>query len=697
VKWNEALERRGQARALLATAPPTPDVRDEQALRQTIDVLFKVIRLDPGFHEARWRLAELYDAVGDLAQAREHYLAALALEPTIGDNAPVAARLYRNLARIHEICGDAEGARRTYNRFLTFFPLAREATPVAERLSMLSLCGSAWFDSYVAGARAQLENRHEAALTALEEAARLFPSASCVQILSALSMRKCGGHDSAIACLERALEIDPHPRTYVELGATYGVSGNPYVEEGFYFRALEASPHDTLAMFHLGAAAYARKDRDLALESLQRALKLAPDAPWAEKAASFLDEMLRAGEVEYPDCLKDPVEWRQWTHEMLGVAVPYPAQAQILPNVETGVLLSFVDHPENRVFYFVVRRTPTPENFERDAFLRQLRKSFQQEFNEVNLESAEETQLSGLPAFLSEHRERKTDFMLLRAWIFRDEEIFEFWCRSPWVVYRRARPSFMHMLNATRIMSAQELFAWQRRVFEERLASHPREVEALAGLGAAAIGLGDFEYAQEIYTRLLRLDPDNARALGDLGVCYFKLNRLDLAVAPLTKATAQTPTRRLLRTLGLVYELKKQPDKAIKVFLKALEGRPDCELLTLLGGSYESLKKYDLAEAEYKKALTLDPHYLEAKVRLGSLYGRIKRPEEGVKQLKEAIAVDGKNIAALMALAALYMDMGYWDMAEKTLHQVWRIDPNFEGAQQAMDDLAVRKKKSRRY
>jgi tetratricopeptide (TPR) repeat protein len=693
----EALARRNEARALLATASTlVQNATDATTYREAINTLYQAVRLDPGYHEPRWHLAELFEVLGEMQQARDNYVAALTLDPQVQNDGTAAGRVYGNVGRLFEIAGDLTSVRRFYNRYLTMYALAPEASYMARRLLLLTPCAGNWFEKFQEGARAQLESHHEAAVEAFNDSLRLYPQGSCIYILRAFSLRASGNHDEAVRDLENALELDPHARTYVEMGITYAMVGNPYVEEGFYTRALQASPHDALAMYHLGAAAYARKDRDAALEMLQKAVESAPDAPWATKAASFIDDILRAGDVDFPECLIEPIHWQRWKHEMEGVDIPYPSKAQIISHLETGNLVAFVDNPENRLFYFRVRRMAAPDNFEREAFIRMQEKGFQRR-TDMKVENVERMEVSGHGVFFTEHREIKTDFMLMQAWLFRQDEIFEYWCRSPWVVYRRARGSYMTVLTGSVILSRDDLLALRKRIYEECVARQPFDTEALAGLGAALIGLGDLEYAQQIYTRILQLDPDNARALGDLGMCYWKLNRLDLAIAALTKATAKSPTRQLWKTLGMAYEHKKESDKAVKVYLKALETRPEKELMLLLGASYESLKKFDLAEAEYRKVITIDPRDLNAQLRLGTLLSRLKRKDEAIKQLKEAVALDGRSIDAHMAIGIAYMEAGLWDMSEKSFHQVLRINNDYDAARAALEELAVRKKKSRKY
>jgi len=693
---------RSEARELIAQASKVlSEGASEQSIRSATDLLYEAIRKDPGLSDPHWHLAELYMRCGDCNNALECYLVALRLDPTLQDDDRAAAHVYGNLGRLYETRGSVDEAVRIYSRYLCFYPLGAAAPAVAERLMLLTDGAGHWMRSLQSACRLQADSDHEGAIQWFREALQQYPESSSIHHLFAISLRQQGYHDEAVNVLERAIGLDPHSRSFVEMGLTYAMIGNPYVEESFYERALQADADDPYVHYLLGMAAYGRKDRDHAVERLQRALALAPDALWAASAGNILSELMQAGDVGVPPCLRTPVEWRRWQKELEGIDFPYPAKAVAIPN-QADDLVAFADaaeapagKPESRPFHFRLRCRPVPEHFELESFLRLTESGMQSRTAALKLENKERSKLCGLTMFRTERRDTQTDHMVLSALIFRGDEIVEFWFRSPWAVYRLVHDSYMFMIDDAKLLTFEQMHQARKKQYEMRATRQPGDWEALTGLGCALSALGDLNGAQDFLQKALKLQPTNNKVMLAMARCWLRSNKPDRAVAVLSRATDADVE--CLRTLGTAYERNRQPDKAVKAYQKALESGPDVNIIRQLAASYDSLQKYDMAERELKKAIGLDDKDPYLRLQLASVYRRSRQIQEAITLCKDALSLDSKSVSGNLLLGLVYMDASYWDMAQKQLHQVIALDYDNQTARAALDQIQVEKRKLRRF
>ena len=71
---------------------------------------------------------------------------------------------------------------------------------------------------------------------------------------------------------------------------------------------------------------------------------------------------------------------------------------------------------------------------------------------------------------------------------------------------------------------------------------------------ARALASGDYATAEQGFKTVLRREPNNIGAIGDLGIIYARTNRADQAIAAYQRALRLSPgDEPLLLNLGLVY------------------------------------------------------------------------------------------------------------------------------------------------
>ena len=186
---------------------------------------------------------------------------------------------------------------------------------------------------------------------------------------------------------------------------------------------------------------------------------------------------------------------------------------------------------------------------------------------------------------------------------------------------------------------------------------------------------GEWDKAEVEYLNTLKADPENPRAIAQLGLIYIEQGRIGNAAFYLRKARQLQPENLEVRTkLASLYLAAKQPDEAKAEARYLLERQPDhAEAPLLLAESVQQPK--DVAEMEeYLKKLspTLSAPVLTA---LASLEFRQRKLPECEALLKQALALDPESAAINASLGTVYQAQNNLKSAEAALALAWKNSP----------------------
>jgi tetratricopeptide (TPR) repeat protein len=127
------------------------------------------------------------------------------------------------------------------------------------------------------------------------------------------------------------------------------------------------------------------------------------------------------------------------------------------------------------------------------------------------------------------------------------------------------------------VFESQKKYADAERTFKQVLEKDPANAAALNYLGYMLADRGErLDEAVGYIKRALETEPDNSSYLDSLGWAYFKMNRLDLAEAPLRRASADLTTNSVVQDHwgDLLFKLGRFRD-AISAWERALAGDGD--------------------------------------------------------------------------------------------------------------------------
>ena len=205
------------------------------------------------------------------------------------------------------------------------------------------------------------------------------------------------------------------------------------------------------------------------------------------------------------------------------------------------------------------------------------------------------------------------------------------------------------------------------------LPNHPQTRYLVAQL---AYQKKDFKTAREQVQQLLRIAPNNTRAIQLAGAVEFQLNSLLQAEVLLSKALAASPELVLARRmLVMTYLRSGQPAKALTTLNAGIaKGIADPEINSVAGEVYLQNGDVKKAEEYFAKAAKASPEDARKKTALALSRLAGSNSEAAYGELQE-IAASDKGVTADMALVSAHLRKGDFDKALKAIDGLEKKQP----------------------
>jgi len=177
---------------------------------------------------------------------------------------------------------------------------------------------------------------------------------------------------------------------------------------------------------------------------------------------------------------------------------------------------------------------------------------------------------------------------------------------------------------------------------DERNLPDVKRVETMAKTALALIADNRLDQAREILEKILRLDPDNADALVNIGTVEYRSGEFVLALKHYQRAIKINPAHALVfSNMGMVYFSSFQRDNdrqfldpALQHLNKALQLDPDLAAgYNGRGAVYLALNEAEKAIADFKKALQLKPELVDAYFNITYALLQLGRKKEAIDLL----------------------------------------------------------------
>jgi len=175
----------------------------------------------------------------------------------------------------------------------------------------------------------------------------------------------------------------------------------------------------------------------------------------------------------------------------------------------------------------------------------------------------------------------------------------------------------------------------------------------LLNYGTQLLNEGNVVGAVDLYSRALKLNPEDEEAHFNLAYAYTRLGRTNDAIKHYEDALKIFPDyTEAYNNLGNIYLAQKKYDQAIEKFSAALKISPESSsALNNLGRCLAEQGKTSEAIQYFSDAVRINPKYLEAHFNLGNAYANEGRHAEAIIEFNEVLRLRPNFPPAARALA----------------------------------------------
>ncbi len=188
----------------------------------------------------------------------------------------------------------------------------------------------------------------------------------------------------------------------------------------------------------------------------------------------------------------------------------------------------------------------------------------------------------------------------------------------------------------------------------------PREPVLHNFRGIALARLGEPELAVRSYRTAIKLRPNYAEAMSNLGTVLTDLKKPDEALPLLNRAIALNPSLpEALNSKGLCLMMLGNGIKAVDAFNAAIKIFP--KYLTAFnnkGLAFKEMREFETAIDTFKSGLQMDPKNVDILKNLGYTYSENGQEQLALDCLKKADEISPGNPEILMRLGSLYSQVG---------------------------------------
>ncbi len=261
----------------------------------------------------------------------------------------------------------------------------------------------------------------------------------------------------------------------------------------------------------------------------------------------------------------------------------------------------------------------------------------------------------------------------------------------PWAIYQRDRAVLLDMLGSLQLASRETLLLSRREYYEELLTRDALNIEALQGLADIMVQSGEFAAAEKLFNQIVKLNPRHAKAHTAIALCLWRQGKIDGAIKKLESAVQNAPEPEVLEMLLRVYEARGSWGPAVK-FLRANAKRFSRSTQMQLALAHALLRhdQADEALSLLQTVLRQSPRELDLGIQVAEIYLHLGRPVEGAAVLERYWGKGlDENLDAQVLLAQCFIADQKIQVAERLLTTALQFDPQHDGARSQLELLQV--------
>jgi FkbM family methyltransferase len=193
---------------------------------------------------------------------------------------------------------------------------------------------------------------------------------------------------------------------------------------------------------------------------------------------------------------------------------------------------------------------------------------------------------------------------------------------------------------------------------------------------------GQLQKAEEIYKKVLEINPDHSDSLHLSGIIAHQSGKNDIAANLINRAIQTRPDEPVYYlSLGSVYKAQGRLDEAILSYQKAMELKPDyAEAYNSLGVAFYAQGRLDEAILHYKKALQLNPDFAMAYNNIGVVFKDQGRLDKAIWNYKKVLELNPDLVEAYDNLGVAFYTQDRLDEAISCFQKALELNPDYAKA-----------------
>ena len=188
----------------------------------------------------------------------------------------------------------------------------------------------------------------------------------------------------------------------------------------------------------------------------------------------------------------------------------------------------------------------------------------------------------------------------------------------------------------------------------------------------------NFDLAESLYKKILKLDQNNVDANYLLGTLLLQKRSFDEAIKTLNQALEINKTHiHAMHNLAYAFSETGKFNEAEKLLSEVISKQPKhLEAYYNLGNVYKNLGKLNEAEDSYKKSISINPNNAKAYNNLGNILKDLGKLTEAINAYNKAIELQFNHSRAYHNLGNTYKQIGDFTKAKECYENSYKYEPS---------------------
>jgi tetratricopeptide (TPR) repeat protein len=190
------------------------------------------------------------------------------------------------------------------------------------------------------------------------------------------------------------------------------------------------------------------------------------------------------------------------------------------------------------------------------------------------------------------------------------------------------------------------------------------------------------DIAQNLYIKILEIDPNHSQTQNNLGVIFQGLRENQKAKDCFEKAIKINPNyAEAYYNIGIIFKRLGEIEKVKECYEKAIELNPNYASPHYnLGNIFQEVGDLQKAKECYKKTIEINPNYVDAHYNLGNIYYNLGMYQKARECFEKAIEINPNDFKSYNNLGIIFQELGEIQKAKDCYEKAIKINPDYADA-----------------